>query len=271
MQHVQSFHVSAKREEEAKTAEPAPAKSSSFHPIYLVPISITLAIPAIKYEWILLNEELQLATCFMMFSAIVYKQFGGVLHEALEADGKKIIEDHNKIEDQVINILEHKLKDVEIQKDIVKDAEDIKALKLSTYKKLETVGVHKPQYEFKAQVEKLVSMIATEEQNLTEKAKMALMAEATEAVKGAFATSDELKKSSLANALTLLKGGKSKSDPVKDAYIKFFKSKAEMAKSIDETAEAKAAREAMITKLNAVAKGEGFFFQFDSSGKPVMV
>ena len=52
------FHASIRREEEAK-AEETPAKSSSWDPIYAVPIGIAFAVPAINYEWYLVNEETQ--------------------------------------------------------------------------------------------------------------------------------------------------------------------------------------------------------------------
>jgi hypothetical protein len=264
------FHASAKREEDAK-ATPAPVeeKKGFWDPSYSIPLGIALAVPVLKYEWYIVNEETQLAACMMAFSLIVYKQFGGVIYEALEQDGKRILAEHNAVEDEDIAALEFKINDVKAQSQIVQDAEDIKALKIQTYQKLNEVGKIKPQYEFKSQIEKLLSLMATEEANMTEKAKAALMLEATDAVKADFATSKELKKSSLQGAIATLKGAADKSDPVKDAYLKFFRAKAKS--TVDEKAEAAAAREQMITKLNAVARSEGFFFEFDASGKPKMI
>lgn len=211
--------------------------------------------------------------CFIAFVSIIYKQFGGTIYDALEEDGKKILQEHNKVEDEIIAMLQHKVDDIKMQSNVVQDAEAVKALKLETYEKLNAAGKIKPQYEFKAQVERLVSLMEQEEVNMKEKAKVALMEEATEAVKAEFATSKEMKKTSLVNAIATLKGGAAKgsSDPVKDAYLKFFQKKAAEAKGIDEKKETLAAREAMLTKLNAVAKNEGFFFEFDlATGKPKM-
>ena len=202
---------------------------------------------------------------------IVYKQFGGVIKEALEEDGKRILAEHNKIEDEVIDILQTKIDDVRMQERVVQDAEDIKALKIQTYEKLNAAGKVKPQYEFKAQIERMLAMMETEEANMTEKAKIALMAEATEAVTREFASSKNLKKVSLQNAVAQLKGTKAGADPVKAAYLSFFKFKAETAKKIDAAAETREARAAMVAKMNAIAKNEGFYFQFDADGKPKMV
>ena len=52
-----NFHASLPRaKEEEATPEP---KSSSFDPIYALPVGIALAVPAINYEWYLVNEETQ--------------------------------------------------------------------------------------------------------------------------------------------------------------------------------------------------------------------
>jgi hypothetical protein len=264
------FHVSAKREEDAKPVDaPAPAKSG-WDPLYSIPLGIAIAVPAINYEWYLVNEETQLAACFIAFTAIVYKQFGGVIQETLEADGKRIIEEHNKYEDQILSVLKTKRDEIVMMKDIVKDAQDVHALKEETYVKLNAAGKIKPQHEFKAQIERVLSMMVAEEAAVTEKSKVALMEEATMAVTKELMTNKKLQKQSLDNAIAQLKGTKPGADPVKETYLTFFKWKASEAAKADVAAEAAAARESMVKKLNAVAANEGFFFQFDTDGKPKM-
>jgi Mitochondrial ATP synthase B chain precursor (ATP-synt_B) len=262
--------VSAKREEDAKPVDaPAPAKSG-WDPLYSIPLGIAIAVPAINYEWYLVNEETQLAACFIAFTAIVYKQFGGVIQETLEADGKRIIEEHNKYEDQILSVLKTKRDEIVMMKDIVKDAQDVHALKEETYVKLNAAGKIKPQHEFKAQIERVLSMMVAEEAAVTEKSKVALMEEATMAVTKELMTNKKLQKQSLDNAIAQLKGTKPGADPVKETYLTFFKWKASEAAKADVAAEAAAARESMVKKLNAVAANEGFFFQFDTDGKPKM-
>lgn len=250
---------------------PAPAAGSSWDPIYTVPLGIAVAVPAIHYEWYIFNEETQLLACFIAFTAIVYKQFGGVLYDMLEQDGKRIIEEHNKYEDQILTILRDKRDEIVLMKHIVKDAEDLHALKEETYVKLNAAGKIKPLHEFKAQVERMLTLMAAEEAAVTEKTKVALMAEATKAVSAELLSNKALQKASLDNAIAKLKGSKPGSDPVKDSYLKFFKWKAGEAKKADGTAETAAARAAMVKKLNAVAANDNFFFQFDAAtGKPTM-
>ena len=214
----------------------------------------------------------QLAACFIAFTAIIYKQFGGVIQEALEEDGKRVLAEHNAAEDQVISSLQQSISNIKAQESVVEDISAVKELKAETYKKLNEVGKIKPLYDFKAQVEKLLSMISHEEAVMQEKAKIALMEEATNAVKASFADNAELKKAALSSAIASLKGTKSGAkDPVQDAYLAFFADKKKAAAKIDAAAEAAAAREAIIMKLNATAMNEGFYFQFDKDGKPKMV
>ena len=209
--------------------------------------------------------------CFIAFTAIIYKQFGGVIQEALEEDGKRVLAEHNAAEDQVISSIKQSIENIKAQEGVVDDIAAVKELKAETYKKLNEVGKVKPLYDFKAQVEKLLGMIAHEEAVMQEKSKIALMAEATDAVKGSFAQNADLKKAALSSAIASLKGGKSGAkDPVQEAYLAFFAQKKKAAEKIDAAAEATAAREAIISKLNATAMNEGFYFQFDSSGKPKM-
>jgi len=52
------FHASAKREDEAK---PAPTEGGGgwWDPAYAIPLGIAFAVPALNYEWYLVNEETQ--------------------------------------------------------------------------------------------------------------------------------------------------------------------------------------------------------------------
>jgi hypothetical protein len=271
----QTFHATTKREDEAAPVAavktpPSAESTSGWHPIYAVPLGIAFAVPAINYEWYLVNEETQLAACFIAFCALVYKNFGGVIHDILAEDGKRILQEHNKVEDEILGILKAKRDDLLMQANVVQDAQDIHALKVETYEKLNAAGKIKPQHDFKVQIEKLLTMIKFEEANRVEKQKVDLMAEATQSVTNKLLTTKALQKACLDNAIAQLKGGAAGTDPVKQTFIDFFKFKQEEAKKIDEKAEMAEARAALITKLNATASNEGFFFRFDATGKPMM-
>jgi hypothetical protein len=269
------FHVSARRESEAVappvTHEVEEEKPSFWENIYGVPVGIAFAVPAIHYEWYIVNEETQLAACFIAFTAIVYKQFGGAIHDMLQEDGVRILEEHNKLEDAIIHDLQDKLLDVQMQEHVVQDAMDIKELRVASYVKLNAAGIIKPQFEFKHQMERLLTMMAQEEVSMQEKTKAAIMEEARVSVTAEFSTNKELKKTSLASAIAQLKGGQSgQSDPVKAAYLAFFKTKGVAAAKIDEKVELEQNRASMIGKMNAIASNEGFFFELDAAGKPKM-
>lgn len=182
-----------------------------------------------------------------------------------------MLAEHNAAEDQIISSLQESISNIKAQETLVGDLEAVKSLKAETYTKLNEVGKVKPLYDFKAQMEKLLSMISTEEAVMQEKAKVNLMKEATESVKKSFTQKVELKKAALSSAIATLKGGSATTaDPVQVAYMSFFASKKKDAEKMDASQEAKEAREAILMKLNATAMNEGFYFQFDESGKPKM-
>jgi Mitochondrial ATP synthase B chain precursor (ATP-synt_B) len=269
------FHVSSKREEEAKPATPPPAAAEPvkgwWDPIYAVPLGIAFAVPAVHYEWYLVTEETQLAACFIMFTALIYKNFGATFGAMLEEDGKRIIEDANKVEDGILTLLKNKKEDLMMMENIVQDAKDIHTLKEETYVKLNAAGKIKPLHEFKTQMERVLHMIAVEEAAVVEKKKVELMKEATIAVTNELLTNKDLQKVSLENAIAQLKGEKPGQDPVKQTYLQFFQWKSAEAKKMDPAAETAVAREAVLKKINATAANEKFFFQFDAKGKPEML
>ena len=194
-----------------------------------------------------------------------------MIHKSLVDKADAMLAEQNELEDAVIECLEDLHSDIDnLSGSLVQDFEAISQVTEETYAKLNAAGAIKPQHDFKAQVEKVLHLIQQEETNVKEKAKSALMEEATASVSAEFLSSKEMKKAAMDLALAKLSGTKATTDPVKDAFVKFFKEKAAASKG-DDKAELVAQREAMVAKLNATAKNEGFFFEFDASGKPKMV
>lgn len=267
------FHATPlKREEEKKDVEVAKEPTMLpgwWDPSYTIPVVFSLAIPAIHYDWVTINEETQLAGVIMGFCAICYSQAGDMIRNALVEKGNQVLKEHNELEDAVIQSLETMHSDLKMSESIITDMKDINALTDETFDKLNAAGAIKPKYDFKSQIEKLLNSIEQEELSVTEKAKIALMEEATAAVEAQFASSKEFQKAALEGAIAKINGtAKAGDDPVQAAYVKFFQTKAADAGKIDEAAEAKSQREAMIAKLNATARNEGFFFEFDGAGQP---
>lgn len=187
-----------------------------------------------------------------------------------EADS--MLKAQNEAEDEFIGKLEENLSYMDLTENIVEDYQAALDLTKESYAKLNAAGKIKPQHDLKAQVEKVLNMIANEEQSAYDKAKTAMMAEATEAVTAEFGSDEQLKKAALDNALAKLSGKSSGSDPVQSSFVKFFQQKAAAAKKADDGSEEKAARSAMLAKMNAVAENEGMFFRFDeATGQPKMV
>lgn len=274
--HVLSFHTSSRREEEASETTPAAPASkgglfgTGLSEWFALPIGITAAVPIIKFDWYVVNEETQLAAVFIAFCVALYSQGGDAIYNSLDESAKTILKDHHEAEDKVIAALDQRLDFLQANKGQVEHFEAINALREEAYRNLNAAGAVKPQHDFKVQVEKMLSMVAAEEASNTEKAKSALMEAATADVTSQFSSEKALKKAALDSAIASIKGGAGGSDPVQGAFVNFFKAKAADAKKSPDDSEEKAAKAALIAKLNGVAKNEGFFFEFDAAGAPKM-
>lgn len=264
------FHASSRREEEEK-AKPAAVKGGLFgtglSEWYALPVGLTAAVPIIHFDWYVINEETQLAAVFIAFCVAFYTHGGDIVYKSLNETAETILKEQNEVEDKVIAATEEKLYFLKENSNLVQYFEGINAERAQTYERLNKAGAVKPQHDFKAQIERALSMITAEEASVSEKKKIALMAEATETVRAQFSSEKALKKAALDSAIAAMKGNaKEGSDPVKQAFVKFFKSKAAEAKKGDDGSEEKAERAALVGKLNSLAKNEGFLFSFDESG-----
>jgi len=267
-----TFANPPQKKPEAKEVGDLGYKLEWWNDLYLIPIGFTLAVPAVHFEWLQANPEMQLAGAFIGFCAIAYTQGGDMLHKEMTAAGDKILEEQNALEDAAIQALEGLHKDMEAMKcNHVEEYGTILKMKDEAYDKLNAAGQIKPLYDLKSQVERTLNMIQQEETNMMEKGKVALMAEATETVTAKFSSSNQLKKAALDLALAKIQGtAKPEDDPVKATFIEFFKEKAAASANTDSALELATQREAMVAKLNAVASNEGFFFNFEKDGKPKM-
>jgi hypothetical protein len=269
-----AFHASAPRDEETKETAPAPTGlfGTGLSEWFALPIGMTAAVPILKLDWYVVNEETQLAAVFVAFCVALWSQGGDAIHKALDERAVNLLKEHNEAEDKVIQALEQKLDFLKANQNMVNDFEAINAIRVESYEKLNKAGAIKPHHDFKIQMERILNMIAQEEATVTEKTKNALMEEATATVTEKFSTSKELKKAALDAAIAQIKGTAKEGsvDPVRAEFCGFLKAKADAAAKMDSGDEEKAQRAALIAKMSAVAKTEGMFFDFDASGKPVM-
>lgn len=269
-----AFHASAPRDEEAKETAPAPSKGGLFgtgiSEYFAIPIGMTAAVPLLKFDWYVVNEETQLAAVFVAFCVAFWTQGGEAVYNSLDEKAKTLLKEHNEAEDKVISALEQKLDFLKANQNMVNDFEAINSIRSDSYAKLNAAGVIKPKHDFKTQVERILYMIAQEEANVTEKTKIAIMQEATATVTEAFATDKKLKKAALDAAIAQIKGGAAATDPVPAQFSKFLKQKAEAASKVDAGAEEAVQRAALLAKMSAVAKSESMMFDIDASGKFIM-
>jgi len=272
-----TIHAPSRHEETNKlTDKTLPSESGLFggkiSDWYALPIGIAAAIPAIKFEWYVINEETQLAAVFIAFCVTVYNSGGDAIYKFLDERAQSILKEHNKTEDKVIEALQLKLDFLKTNQNMVQDFESINEIREHTYKNLTAVGAIKPKHDLRYQVERVLNLITAEEASATEKTKIALMDEAIDSVTTTFMKSKQLKKSALEAAITAIKGEQlTNTDPVQASFVKFFKEKAVVAAKSGDESENASQRTALISKLNTVCKAEGFYFEFDHSGKPKML
>lgn len=245
---------------------------TDFSEWYALPIGIAAAIPAIKFEWYVVNEETQLAAVFIAFCVAVYSSGGDAIYKFLDERAQTILKDHNETEGKVISALQLKLDFLKVNQNMVDDFEVINTIRKQAYANLSSAGAIKPKHDLKGQIERVLNIIVAEDARVTEYTKVALMDEAIAAVTAKFSNSKHLKKFALDDAIATIKGGKATGDePVQDSFVKFFKEKAvAAAKTGDETDE-DSQLVALITKINAICKSEGFLFEFDPDGMPKMI
>jgi len=277
---LQTLHYHSTRQNDEAVAAPAEkvpevVKESGFLGTgisnwFALPAAMVLAVPAIKFEWLLINEEFQLAAVFVAFCVTFYTQAGDLVHKSLEEKGDAILKEQNEVEDKVIEALDKQLTLLRGNANIVQDFEAINAVRADTYAKLNEAGKIKPLHDFKGQMEKMLSMIAQEEASVSEKLKVELLKNATLDVHEQFASNKQLKKSALDSAIAAIKGEET-SDPVKDAFAAYFQKKAKEITAEDAKKEEEAQRSALVAKMNSIAKNEGFMFELDAQGNPKMV
>jgi len=229
-------------------------------------------VPILEFQYFIPNEETLLASTFIGFCVVAYTQGGEMMANMFKEEANSMLKAQNNAEEEVITKLEETVDYMTVTENIVDDYQAVMDLTETSYAKLNASGKIKPQYLLKAQMEKMLAMVQTEEHNLYDKAKIAMMEEATHAVNAKFASSKQLKKDALKSAIATLKGtaatGGGGADPVQAQFVQFFAHKKKQAKASDDGSEEKAARQGMLQKMNAVAQNEGMYFQFDTTGHP---
>jgi len=276
-----SFHCSAPRnnkEEETDAAAAvveAPAAKSNMA-LYAIPLGVVAAVPILEFQWFIPNEETLLASTFIGFCVVAYTQGGEMMANMFKEEANSMLKAQNNAEEEVITKLEETVDYMTVTENIVDDYQGVMDLTETSFAKLNASGKIKPQYLLKAQMEKMLAMVQTEEHNLYDKAKIAMMEEATQAVNAKFASSKQLKKDALKSAIAKLTSSGSGNtvaatggaDPVQAQFVQFFADKKKQATASDDGSEEKAARQGMLQKMNAVAMNEEMYFQFDSNGHP---
>ena len=87
-----SFHASPKKEQEATADANIVAKEqgkgglfgTGLSEWFALPVGIAAAVPLIKFDWYVINEETQLMAVFIAFVVTLYTQGGDAIYKAID-------------------------------------------------------------------------------------------------------------------------------------------------------------------------------------------
>jgi len=190
-----------------------------------LPIAFLCAIPLLEHQVLVLNEEVQLLGCFMVFAGTVYTQFGDVIGKALDAKQEAVIAEHNAKEAIQITATRAALAKHQSMLTTIEDMKMIYATQDELLEKLAKARFFEAQYELRNDTLKAMDFMANQLEQNKQAAQSKLASEATRAVLSEIEQNKELKSQALTEALNTIadpsKGGSE--DFIGKLYSKQFK------------------------------------------------
>jgi len=225
-QIVERFHagaISSDQKKEENTPVPLNATTMLTDWRFALPIGITLAIPALSQQWIILSVETQLLACFMLFSSLVYTQAGGAIAKSLEDQTQAILEKFSAVTDQKIAGLQEL---IQIHKDRILLAEELKVLsseKQRIQEMISKIHILEKSHKIRNDAQRELDMMVAEQDASDAKLKSVLVSHATLSVLEAFGKQKTLSDRALESAISNLTGTTEDADPVKELFFTVFK------------------------------------------------
>lgn len=212
------------------------AASYLSNPQVHLPIAFLCAIPLLEHQVIILNEEVQLLGCFMVFAGTVYTQFGDLIGKALDAKQEAVIAEHNAKEELQITATREALAKHQSMLTTIEDMKTIYATQDELLEKLAKARFFEAQYEIRNQTVKSMDFMALQLEQNKQAIQSHLVTSATAAVLEAINEHKELKSEALAQALnTIADPSKASSeDFIGEIYSAHFKQVSEGMSGPDE-------------------------------------
>jgi len=235
-QSVNGFHSGAVlREEEKKEAAVESAAPSPFSdPLIAGPIGLACAIPALQNGFYVLNEESQLACCFLLFCTSVYKFGGSAISNFFDEKAAAILAEHNAIEDANLKLAKETLEAHKNQLSILEDVSSIQEAHQGVLETSRKVAELKLRHEMRDLFVKNLEGISELESLYDSKLQDNMVASAYNNVLADVEKGGKsLKDAAFTNALNALNGQASENDVISDLYKKHIKTFAENVKSFE--------------------------------------
>lgn len=185
------------------------------------PIALALAIPALSNGIYVINEETQLAACFVLFCTSVYKYGGDAIGSFFDARADAILAEHNAVEDSMIKNCNEILSQYHLQLNLMDDITALNKMHKEIVAVVCKVEIGKLKHEMRRLFIKNMDQTIMLQNNCTKKLQKDMVAYAsTEVKKVLLGGSEEVKASAFDDALRILE---KKGKPETDNVVALFK------------------------------------------------
>lgn len=188
------------------------------------PLAMAVAIPVFSNGIYVVNEETQLAACFILFCTSVYKYGGDAIGSFFDARGDAILEEHNAVEDSMIKNCKEILSQYHLQLHLMDDISALNAMHKDIVALVCKVEIGKLKHDMRRLYIKNMDNTLMLEKAYTLKMQKDMVAHASDQVKSVLQSgSQDVKDDAFDSALRILeKKDKAETDQVVALYKKYL-------------------------------------------------
>merc|ERR1712167_15361 len=151
-----------------------------------------------------INEETQLAACFMLFCTTAYSAGGDAIGAFFDEKGQGILAEHHAIENQAIDAALALIETHKNRVSIVNDAKDVYQEQIATLDHISAARTNQLKHEMRSQIVRQLELLASREAASVGRVQAKLVEAATQTVKEQFSGDKKAKKAALDGALAAL-------------------------------------------------------------------
>lgn len=205
-----------------------------------VPLGVILAIPVMKNEILVINEEFTLAAVFMVFCSTVYVNLSGMIGKSIDSETSAIADSLKKVDEVLLQEISESVKANKEILDLEQDIKDCNAL-------IDDLSVAKAQamtqaevHQFRDEIAKKLDALVALEEKVTGQVRSRMLSKVRSDVIASFSTDKKAKENALNQAIAVLSAGanaKMGKDVVGESFaaaIKTYKDDYAKAKGPDE-------------------------------------